>query len=62
MEQVLAGSTLQTCAMGGDVVIMFACRTMLDRVDVALDVRGLFVEQGRIAARDRNEWRRIVSV
>ncbi|WP_435325978.1 hypothetical protein, partial [Klebsiella pneumoniae] len=34
----------------------------MDSVKRALDVRGLSVEQGRIAVRDRNEWRRIVSV
>ena len=34
----------------------------MDGVKRALDVRGLSVEQGRMIARDRNEWRKIVHV
>ena len=34
----------------------------MDSVKRALYMRGLTVEQGRMTARDRNEWRRIVSV
>ena len=33
----------------------------MDSVKRVLEVRGLSVEQGRITARNRNEWRRIVS-
>ena len=33
----------------------------MDSVKRALDVRGMSVEQGRVVAHDRDEWRAVVS-